>query len=135
TRLPTTTSQPNREFGLPNLPGDCQRIGPPAGGKTPAGDPAVTVAVAATGVAFTHAELKPVVVQVEDLTLDDSPSICTLLNPPLPSDRQLAAKFKGPVSTDWNGHGSWIGGNIAAALNSGGIKGIAAKVKLGAMQR
>ena len=68
------------------------------------------------------------------MTLDDSPSICKLLNPPLPTDRQLAAKFEGPVSTDWNGHGSWIGGNIAAALDGGGINGIAPKVRLVAIK-
>ena len=33
-------------------------------------------------------------------------------------------------TTDWNGHGSWIGGNIAAALNGTGINGIAPKVDL-----
>ena len=40
----------------------------------------------------------------------------------------------GPVSTDWNGHGSWIGGNIAAALNGTGINGIAPKSKLVALK-
>ena len=33
-------------------------------------------------------------------------------------------------STDWNGHGSWIGGNIAAALDGQGVNGIAPKVNL-----
>ena len=133
-KVPPSGIQPDPDLGQPDLLWDFQRIGLPAGWKTSAGDPAVTVAVADTGVDFTHAELKPVVAHVEDLTLDDSPSICTLLNPPLPTDRQLAAKFKGPVSTDWNGHGSWIGGNIAAALNSGGINGIAPKVRLVAIK-
>jgi hypothetical protein len=32
------------------------------------------------------------------------------------SDADLAAQFGGPAETDWYGHGSWIGGNIAADL-------------------
>ena len=46
------------------------------------------------------------------------------------SDADLAAEFGGPEKTDWNGHGSWIGGNIAAALDGQGINGIAPNVKL-----
>ena len=50
------------------------------------------------------------------------------------SDEDLAAEFGGPVTTDWNGHGSWIGGRIAAALNGTGINGIAPKVNLVALK-
>src|SRR6266542_1058240 len=46
------------------------------------------------------------------------------------SDQDRANKFGGPVTTDWNGHGSWIGGNIAAALDGKGVNGTATKVKL-----
>src|SRR5205085_12139772 len=45
-------------------------------------------------------------------------------------DKDLAAMFGGPELTDWNGHGSWIGGNIAGALDHQGINGIAPNVKL-----
>jgi subtilisin family serine protease len=38
------------------------------------------------------------------------------------------------VTTDWNGHGSWIGGRIAAALDGKGINGIAPKVNLVALK-
>ena len=38
--------------------------------------------------------------------------------------------FGGPELTDWNGHGSWIGGNIAAARDGQGVNGIAPKVGL-----
>ena len=38
------------------------------------------------------------------------------------------------MTTDWNGHGSWIGGRIAAALDGKGINGIAPKVNLVALK-
>ena len=50
------------------------------------------------------------------------------------SDDDLAAQFSGPANGDWNGHGSWIGGNIAAALDGTGTNGIAPKVKLVALK-
>jgi subtilisin family serine protease len=43
---------------------------------------------------------------------------------------RVAAESGGPENTDWNGHGSWIGGNIAAALDDVGINGIAPGVNL-----
>ena len=46
------------------------------------------------------------------------------------SDEDLAAEFGGPADGDWYGHGSWIGGNIAAALDRQGVNGIAPKVGL-----
>ena len=42
--------------------------------------------------------------------------------------------YGGPANTDWNGHGSWIGGNIAGALDGVGINGIAPDVKLVALK-
>ena len=42
--------------------------------------------------------------------------------------------FGGPETTDWNGHGSWIGGNIAAALDGQGVNGIAPNIKLVALK-
>src|SRR6266536_3205754 len=93
-----------------------------------AGSPAVTVAVADTGLDFTHSELAPKVKQVVDFTGTEDPPICKTAFGM--SDQDLANKFGGPVTTDWNGHGSWIGGNIAAALDGKGVNGIATKVNL-----
>jgi len=89
--------------------------------------------VADTGLDFTHAELASKVVQVIDLTVleGDEPICKTLFGH---SDDDLAAQFGGPSTTDWNGHGSWIGGNIAAALNGTGTNGIARKVRLVALK-
>ena len=50
------------------------------------------------------------------------------------SDADWAATYGGPANTDWNGHGSWIGGNIAGALDGVGINGIAPKVNLVALK-
>ena len=118
--------KPDPAFGYQGLLWNYERIGLPAGWNVSAGSRAVTVGVADTGLDFTHVDLKPSIVQVKDFTLDNQPSACS----PDPTDRDLAGKFGGPVSTDWNGHGSWIGGNIAAALNGTGINGIAPKVGL-----
>jgi hypothetical protein len=107
---------------------DYRRIGLPRGWKTTAGSGAVTVGVSDTGLDFTHAELAPKVKRVVDLTdLEDPPLCKTMFGV---SDDDLAAQFGGPAETDWYGHGSWIGGNIAAALDGKGVNGIAPKVNL-----
>jgi subtilisin family serine protease len=62
---------------------------------------------------------------VEDLT---DPTLCKDYFGA--SDADLAALYGGPVDTDWFGHGTWIGGNIAAALDGVGVNGIAPDVKL-----
>jgi subtilisin family serine protease len=103
-------------------------INPDPGWKTTAGSSAVTVGVADTGLDFTHAELAPKVKQVVDLTDLEDPPICETLFGV--SDDELAAQFGAPAETDWYGHGSWIGGNIAAALDGKGVNGIAPKVNL-----
>ncbi|MFO1047246.1 MAG: S8 family serine peptidase [Geminicoccaceae bacterium] len=123
--------RPDPAFGYRGLLWNYQRIGLPEGWEVSAGNRAVTVGVADTGLDFTHVDLKPSIVAVKDFTLDDRPSACeAFLGKSAYTDRELAAKYGGPVSTDWNGHGSWIGGNIAAALNGTGINGIAPKAKL-----
>src|SRR6266545_2337986 len=119
---------PDPGFSVPGLQWDFPRIGLPEGWKTTAGSPAVTVAVADTGLDFTHSELAPKVKQVVDFTGTEDPPICKTAFGM--SDQDLANKFGGPVTTDWNGHGSWIGGNIAAALDGKGVNGIATKVNL-----
>src|SRR6266511_3503018 len=95
---------PDPGFSVPGLQWDFPRIGLPEGWKTTAGSPAVTV------------------------TVTEDPPICKTAFGM--SDQDLANKFGGPVTTDWNGHGSWIGGNIAAALDGKGVNGIATKVNL-----
>ena len=123
---------PDPAFDYKGLLWDYGRIGLPQGWKTSAGSSAVTVGVADTGLDFTHAELAPKVKQVVDLTTLEDPPLCKSLFGI--SDQDLAAQFGGPAETDWYGHGSWIGGNIAAALDGKGINGIAPKVNLVALK-
>jgi hypothetical protein len=119
---------PDPGFNVPGLQWDFPRIGLPQGWRTTAGSKNVTVAVADTGLDFTHSELGPRVTQVVDFTGTEDPPICKTAFGV--SDQDLAAQSGGPVETDWNGHGSWIGGNIAATLDGKGINGIAPKVNL-----
>jgi lantibiotic leader peptide-processing serine protease len=119
---------PDPAFGVPGLQWDFRRIGLPRGWRTSAGSSQVTVAVADTGVDFTHSELESKVTQVVDLTRSEAPPICKSQFGV--SDDDLARQNGGPPTTDWNGHGSWIGGNIAAALDGRGINGIAPRVNL-----
>jgi lantibiotic leader peptide-processing serine protease len=123
---------PDPGFSVPGLQWDFRRIGLPQGWKRSAGSPAVTVAVADTGLDFTHSELAPKVKRVVDFTPTEDPPICKTAFGI--SDQDLANQFGGPVTTDWNGHGSWIGGNIAAALDRKGINGIAPRVNLVALK-
>jgi lantibiotic leader peptide-processing serine protease len=123
---------PDPAWDYKGLLWDYRRIGLPQGWKTTAGSSKVTVAVADTGLDFTHSELAPRVKQVIDFTGLEDPPICETAFGI--SDEDLAAEFGGPVTTDWNGHGSWIGGRIAAALDGTGINGIAPKVSLVALK-
>jgi hypothetical protein len=119
---------PDPAWDYKGLLWDYRRIGLPAGWQTTAGSRQVTVGVADTGLDYTHVELKPKVKKVIDFTSEENPPICKTAFGV--SDQDLAARFGGPVDTDWNGHGSWIGGNIAAALNGVGTNGIAPGVNL-----
>jgi lantibiotic leader peptide-processing serine protease len=124
---------PDPAWDYKGLLWDYRRMGLPAGWEKTAGSPAVTVGVADTGLDYTHAELASKVVEVIDLTvLEGEEPICKTLFGT--SDQDLAAEFGGPADGDWNGHGSWIGGNIGAALNGTGTNGIAPKVKLVALK-
>ncbi len=123
---------PDPAFSYKGLQWDDRRIGLPQGWQTTAGSPQVTVGVADTGLDFTHVDLRPNIRQVIDLTQTEDPPLCKTYFGQ--SDEELAAQFGGPVTTDWNGHGSWIGGNIAAAVNRTGINGIAPKVGLVALK-
>jgi subtilisin family serine protease len=134
-RRPPVTGDP--AFGFPGLMWSIERIQAPQAWQTTTGSGQVKVGVADTGLDFTHVELAPKVTNVVDFTVTENPPICSTFfaNPFDPSqpgigDADLAAMFGGPEKTDWNGHGSWIGGNIAGALDGQGINGIAPKVKL-----
>jgi hypothetical protein len=128
-----TGINPDPAWDYQGLLWDYRRMGLPRGWQRTAGSPAVTVGVADTGLDFTHAELASKVDAVIDFTtLEDAPGICKTEFGL--SDQDLAAQFGGPATTDWNGHGSWIGGNIAAALNGTGTNGIAPRVRLVALK-
>ena len=125
---------PDPAMSLPGLMWNVNRIDAPAAWKVSTGSKAVTVGVADTGLDYTHSELAGQVVHVEDFTgLEGTPTICQQIfagTPDAMTDADWAAKYGGPANTDWNGHGSWIGGNIAAALDGLGINGIAPNIKL-----
>jgi lantibiotic leader peptide-processing serine protease len=104
------------------------RIGVPKANRITLGSDQVVVGVADTGLDFTHSELKGQIVGQKDFTALENPPLCPQVG--LPTDAESAADFGGPENTDWNGHGTWIGGNIAAALDGVGVNGIAPKVKL-----
>ncbi len=125
---------PDPASSIPGLLWNQQRINMTDAWKVTAGDPAVTVGVADTGLDYTHSELAPKVSAVVDFTGTEDPPICKTFFTPSASDADWAARFGGPANTDWNGHGSWIGGNIAAVLDGTGINGIAPKVNLVALK-
>ena len=125
---------PDPASSIPGLLWNQQRINMTDAWKVTAGDPAVTVGVADTGLDYTHSELAPKVSAVVDFTGTEDPPICKTFFTPSASDADWAAQFGGPANTDWNGHGSWIGGNIAAVLDGAGINGIAPKVNLVALK-
>jgi subtilisin family serine protease len=125
---------PDPAFSLPGLMWNVSRINAQKAWRTTTGDPSIIVGVADTGLDYTHSELASQVVHVEDFTATENPPICKTYFDPAMSDADWAATYGGPALTDWNGHGSWIGGNIAAALDGTGINGIAPKVKLVALK-
>lgn len=126
---------PDPAFSLSGLMWNVNRIDAPQAWKTTTGSKAVTVGVADTGLDYTNSELATQVAGVVDFTgLEGSPTICEQVYGPGYTDAGWAATYGGPANTDWNGHGTWIGGNIAAALDGVGINGIAPSVKLVALK-
>lgn len=121
-------------LAVPNLLWNLNRIESPAAWRTTQGNPGVTVGVADTGLDYTHSELAAQVAEVVDFTVNENPAICSTYVDPFLSDADWSAIYGGPANTDWNGHGSWIGGNIAAALDGVGINGIAPKISLVALK-
>ncbi len=98
------------------------------------GTDAVVVAVADTGIDYTHIDLADNVVHVEDFTYLEEPyNICRDFVGGF-TDQDLADAYGGPADGDWNGHGSWIAGNIAGVLNETGMNGIVPNVELVALK-
>ncbi|MDQ1295697.1 MAG: hypothetical protein QG608_3582 [Actinomycetota bacterium] len=113
---------------LPGLMWNTERIRAGQAGAVGSGSPEVTVAVADTGLDSTHAELQGRIDRVVDFTVGEDPPICK--GDFGVGDADLAAEYGAPADGDWNGHGTWIGGNVAAALDGSGISGIAPNVTL-----
>jgi lantibiotic leader peptide-processing serine protease len=128
----TVTADP--AFALPGLMWNVERVGAPAVWPLTTGSKKVRVGIADTGLDFTHSELAGKIESVVDFTVTENPAICKTYFSPPKSDSDWSALYGGPATTDWNGHGSWIGGNIAAALDGVGINGIAPKVTLVALK-
>ncbi len=116
---------------LPGLMWDYDRIGAQRAWRTTTGRPSVLVGVADTGLDYTHSELATKVTDVVNLA---DPTLCPTYFSPAVTDADWAALYGGPADTDWNGHGSWIGGEIAGALDGVGINGIAPSVGLVALK-
>ena len=112
----------------PGLMWSLDRIDAPQAWQTTMGSRHVKVGVADTRLDFTHAELAPRIADVVDFTAREDPPLCQTFFGA--GDDDLARASGGPVTTDWNGHGSWVGGNIAAARDGQGLNGTAPDIKL-----
>ena len=121
---------PDPAFGLTGLMWNYSRINADEAWARATGDSAVLVGVADTGLDYTHSELRGKVSRVIDLTDSTLCKSYYTFNGKHWGDADLASYFGGPADTDWNGHGTWIGGNIAAVLDGAGINGIAPGVNL-----
>ena len=119
---------PDPAFSLSGLMWNVNRINAPSAWKLSTGKSTVLVGVADTGLDYTHSELANKVTDVIDFT----DSLC--FDNFGASDADQAATYGGPANTDWNGHGTWIGGNIASALDGVGINGIVPDVQLVALK-
>ena len=124
------TPDPSFDLGPPDPMWSVERIGGPTAWTTNAGDDNVLVGVADTGLDYSHDELTDKVVGVADFTTTESPEICKDLLGYGFDDADIAASIPAPQNLDYNGHGSWIGGNIAGEVNGNSINGLAAGVSL-----
>lgn len=117
-------------YPYPCMMWSLDRIGiPGAWYGSMAGSADVTVAVADTGIDYTHVDIGPNFAGVKDFTLTEDPPLCDYFFGS--SDADLAGLFGAPASDlDFNGHGSWIAGNIAGNVNGVGVNGAAPYVSL-----
>lgn len=141
---PNLTVKPDPAFSLKGLMWNVGRIHAPAAWPLAngmgLGFPSIKVAVEDTGLDYTHLDLRNKVDLVHDFTVNEQPNICSFFFG-LPTDAQLATAFGTNPNEDFNGHGSWIGGNIAAAMHFNdptqpftGTNGIAPGVQLVALK-
>jgi hypothetical protein len=119
---------PDPAFGYAGLMWNYDRIGATQAWNATTGSPSVTVGVSDTGLDYTHSELASKVDSVVDFTVNEDPPLCKTFFGT--SDQELAKKLHAPADTDFFGHGTWIGGAIAAAADGKGINGIAPSVRL-----
>lgn len=111
---------------------DLGRINAPQAWNLTTGDPTVIVAVEDTGVDYTHFEIAPRFDANHSHYFQDS--VCSDFFGL--DDTTIASFYGGGVKpdNDFNGHGSWIAGNIGAAMNGKGINGIAPNIKIASLK-
>lgn len=130
--VPKKGITPDPAFSLPGLMWNVERVRAPQAWTRPGGTGVsdVLVGVADTGLDYTHDDLQGKVVEVVDFTLYEEPPLCKTYFDA--SDAEVAANLFGgvPADLDFNGHGSWIGGNIAGVLNNAGVNGVVPNVGL-----
>jgi subtilisin family serine protease len=131
---PKIAITPDPAFGLAGLMWSIERVNAPAAWPQKSGlglgFQSIKVGVEDTGLDYTHSELANKVDLVHDFTVNEQPNICSTFFGKM-TDPQLATLMGAPAADlDFNGHGSWIGGNIAAALDVTGTNGIAPGVQL-----
>lgn len=96
--------------------------------KVTLGSSDVVIGVVDTGLDFSHSELAGKIAGQIDFTQRDGESLCKQAFGY--DDNDAALEFGGPPNTDWNGHGTWVGGAIAASADGVGINGLAPNITL-----
>lgn len=136
-RSPNLVVSPDPAFTLGGLTWNISRVNAPAAWPLKngmgLGFQSIKVGIASTGLDYTHKELANKVDHVLDFTVNEQPNICSSFFS-LPTDPQLATAFGTKADEDFNGFGTWIGGNIAASMNITGTNGIAPHVQLVALK-